>query len=177
MPLSEPSFLFLFRAHLLLNLPPARRGASGCTSRPTVLVLGAIGLSIHRLPRGLTCFPLSAGGRVTHRLLKGPLCQVCCFGFTRLRSLLAPYAASLLTWPTLPSLPLLLSTALRRPWRQLFRWVWVSLSLAFLRFFSSLSLVVPCLGLPRPFGRFRLPRRHYHVFTTTTIRLADLRTL
>ena len=33
-------------------------------------------------------------------------------------------------------------------------------------FSPSLSLVALCLGLPRPSGRFRLPRRHHHVSTT-----------
>ena len=113
-------------------------------------VLGAIGLSIHRPSRSLTCSPLSAGGRVSYRLLKGPPCRVRCFGFTRLRILLAPSVASILTWPTHPTLPLLLSRALRRPSRQLFRWVWVSLSLAFERFFSFLVPRRPLSRAPAP---------------------------
>ena len=39
----------------------------------------------------------------------------------------------------------------------------------------SLSLVVLCLGLPRPSGRFRLPWRHNHVSTITAIRFALVR--
>ena len=155
------SLLFVLSLRTLSSgLPPARCGASGCTFRLMAFVLGAIGLSIHRPSRGLTCSPLSAGGRVSHRLLKGPPCRVRCFGFTRLRILLAPSVASILTWPTHPTLPLLLSRALRRSSRQLFRWVWVSLSLAFLRFFSFFVPRPPLLGLPRPSGRFRIQRRH-----------------
>ena len=79
--------------------------------------------------------------------------------------------ASFLTWPTLPSLPLLDSRALRHPWRQLFRWVWVSLSLAFVRFFSLLVPRRPLSRAPAPFRSLppstaSLPRLYDHSDTT-----------
>ena len=179
MPLSEPSFCFFCvfssRAPSLLPSP----GTLWCFRQH--LSTDGLRARCHRAfdspaSRGLPCFLLSAGRGVTFRLLMGPLGRVRGIVFLDSTACPAPYDASILTWPTLPTLPLLSSRALRRPWRQLFIWVWVSFSPAFLRFFFSLVSRRPLSRAPAPFRCFRLPQRHFHASSTTTIRLADLRT-
>ena len=125
-------------------------------------MLGAIGLSIHRpLPRS---YLLSAQrGRPRYSSFAQGASLSCARhrGFAWSRVSPAPSDASILTWPAHPTLLVLLSRALRRFLRQLFRWVWVlSPSLSRVRTFLLLvSLVVFCPGLPRPFRRFRRSRQ------------------
>ena len=176
MPLSEPSLLFVFVfsscAPSLLPSP----GTLWCFRQH--LSTDGLRARCHRAfdspaSRGLPCFLLSAGRCVTHRLLKGPLGRVRGIVFLDTSACPAPYDASILTWPTHPTLSLLLSRALRRPWRQPFRWVWVSLSLALLRFFSFLVPRRPLSRAPAPFrplppSTASPPRHHDHIDTTTT---------
>ena len=156
-----PSFPF-FSTRLLLSLlpffvrtflpvlPPARRDASGSISRPMAFVLGAIGSSIRRPPADC---PALCSARLAVLLIGGSrgLPVLCAAPAFLGGSSFPPLAvASILTWPTLPSLPLILSRALRRFLRQLFRWVWVFLFSLRSNASPLFVFVVFCLGLLRP---------------------------